>query len=53
MSNQIELPHTCPECGKTKATTESEARNKFGFRTMTNKDGSKYIRIQSWCKKCR
>jgi len=51
-SGKITLPHTCPECGKV-ANNETELRDKFGFRTMTNNSGDKSVRNQSWCKDCR
>lgn len=49
---KINLPHTCPQCGKV-AKNGVSALVKFGFRTMKQSNGSKVIRIQSWCRKCR
>ena len=50
-SGKITLPHECPKCGKV-ARNEAELRDKFGLRTMTDKDDNKSVRNQSWCKEC-
>ncbi len=51
-TGKITLPHKCPKFGQI-ANNETELRDKFGFRTMTTKNGDKSVRNQSWCKKCR
>ena len=48
MSGIINLPHTCPKCGKT-ACTAQELQEKFGYRTINTGSATN----QSWCKKCR
>ena len=48
-SGKITLPHTCPKCNITKATTYQELETKFGFRNM----GDNSMRNQSWCRDCR
>lgn len=48
MSEKINLPHTCPSCGKTAKTT-AELLEYFGLRQMD----ANTIRSQSWCKECR
>lgn len=47
MSEELNLPHTCPNCSQ-EATTEQELEEKFGKRKMPAG-----IRNQSWCKECR
>jgi len=49
MAGSIKLPHTCPKCNKTVATTTAELEKKFGLR-QTNKTT---VTNQSWCKICR
>ena len=48
-TGKITLPHKCPKCKATEATTYQELDDKFGFRNM-NKDS---MRNQSWCRECR
>jgi hypothetical protein len=48
MAERINLPHTCPQCGKT-ATTTDELMEYFGLRQMDETT----IRSQSWCRECR
>lgn len=48
MSGTINLPHTCPKCRKTRATTHQELIDLFGFRNLPSGASN-----QSWCKKCR
>lgn len=49
MSGSIKLPHTCPKCKKTTATTYQELEEKFGFRNLSPSKATN----QSWCRKCR
>jgi hypothetical protein len=48
MSEELNLPHTCPNCNNVTATNEQELENIFGKRKKP--EGT---RNQSWCKKCR
>ena len=47
MSGKINLPHSCPKCGKP-AKTAVELDEKFGYRTINGNATN-----QSWCKECR
>ncbi|MDH6025478.1 MULTISPECIES: hypothetical protein [Vibrio] len=47
MAGKINLPHSCPKCGKTAHTTK-ELETLFGYR---QKDGG--VTNQSQCKECR
>ena len=48
MSEELNLPHTCPNCSEVTATTEKELEEKFGKRKKP--EGT---RNQSWCRECR
>jgi len=48
MSEELNLPHTCPNCSKVTATTKKELEEKFGKREKP--EGTKN---QSWCRECR
>lgn len=50
MSGKINLPHTCPKCKVTTATTPTELLDKFGYRASSSGTGATN---QSWCKSCR
>lgn len=48
MHEELNLPHTCPNCKIVSATNEQELEEKFGKRNKP--EGS---RNQSWCRECR